>query len=188
MESLHKKLWHDPVWSKVIAGVILAAGALISTYFLDWWPPIVEFITRSYQLLFTSASVPNWAMLILGILSLPVLLLLVSLAWLTVFPKKSSPISWRDYTTDIYFGLRWRWKYLDNGRIYNTHTFCPHCDFQIYAENTSSYSVIDRIGFKCDSCESYLGEFDESLDSLESKTKRFIQQKIRNNTWLVKSD
>jgi hypothetical protein len=33
-----KKVWNDPVWSKVIAGIILACGAGFGTYFL--WPNI----------------------------------------------------------------------------------------------------------------------------------------------------
>ena len=33
-----KEIWNDPVWSKVIAGIILACGAGFGTYFL--WPTI----------------------------------------------------------------------------------------------------------------------------------------------------
>jgi hypothetical protein len=38
-----KKAWDDPVWSKVIASVILAVGTLLITYFLNWWPAIGRF-------------------------------------------------------------------------------------------------------------------------------------------------
>lgn len=188
MKQLLKKLWHDPVWSKVIAGIFLATGAIISAYFLDWLPSIGSFFARLYQFLLSSTSFPNWMLLSLGLLSLPTLLLLGFGLWKTVFPTKSSQSSWYDYTTDTYFGLRWRWKYYDNGNIYNAHTFCPHCDFQVYAENTSSYGGIYCVAFKCDSCGRYLGEFQETLDTLENKIKRFIQQKIRNGSWINKLD
>ena len=183
MAQLLKKLWHDPVWSKVIASVILAMGAAISAYFLDWWPLIGQFAFQSYQFILASTFVPNWALLIMGLLSLPALVLLGAVAWQTVFRSEQPSLSWRNYTTDIYFGLRWRWRYFDDGQIYDTHTFCPHCDFQVYSRDVSFYSAIDHIAFHCDSCGRHLGEFQESLASLESKTKRFIQQKVRNGTW-----
>lgn len=182
-----KKLWHDPVWSKVIAGVILAAGAAIGAYFLNWWSAIGTFFASAGDFARAPTSIPNWGLLILGLLSLPTVVLLSALAWQAVYPQKSTPLSWRTYTTDIYFGLRWRWRYLDDGLIYDTHTFCPHCDFQVYAQDVSSYRFIDHIAFHCDSCGRHLGEFQESPASLENKTKRFIQQKIRNGSWLAPS-
>jgi hypothetical protein len=33
-----KKLWHDPVWSKVIAALILSALAAVASYFQLWTP------------------------------------------------------------------------------------------------------------------------------------------------------
>lgn len=38
LHAMLKKFWNDPVWSKVIASVIFAFGALLATYFLNWWP------------------------------------------------------------------------------------------------------------------------------------------------------
>ena len=35
--AFFKKLWHDPVWSKVIAGIFLALGALITAFFSERW-------------------------------------------------------------------------------------------------------------------------------------------------------
>lgn len=180
MAQLIKKLWRDPVWSKVIAGVILAVGAAIGAYSLNWWPAIGKFAAHSYELLLFSTSVPNWAILIMGLLSLPTLLFLGAFAWQVAFPHKPPSLSWRDYNTDIYFNLRWRWKYFSDGQVYDMHAFCPHCDFQIYAQDIGSYRIIDHISFHCESCGRHLAEFQESLSSLENRTKRFIQQKIRN--------
>lgn len=181
-----KKLWNDPVWSKVIAGVILAVGATIGAYFLDLWPSIGSFIRKSYNFVFLTTNVPNWAIGILCILSLPTIVLALALLWEWIHPKtqNDSP-GWRSYKTDIYFGLRWRWKYYDDdGGIYDVYTFCPHCDFQVFPYNTSGYRIIDRIGFHCDSCDKDLGEVDESKDSLENKVIRLIQQKLRTGSWL----
>lgn len=177
------KLWHDPVWSKVIAGIILAIGAAIGAYFLDWWTAIDAFASSSYQFALSATSVPNWILMLMALLSLPTVALICAFAWQTAFPQKEDHLSWRNYTTDIYFNLRWRWKYFDDGGIYDPHTFCPHCDFQVFAQDVSSFRVIEHIAFHCDSCGRHLGEFQESFAALENKTKRFIQQKIRNGTW-----
>lgn len=185
MTAILKNLWHDPVWSKVIAGVILALGATVATYFLDWWPAIGGFVSSSIAFALSSMLTPNWLLLLLALLSLPTLIIIGALAWQSVFPSKARSPSWQDYTADIFCGLRWRWTYGTGGRIYDAHTFCPHCDFQVYAKDVSSYRVIDHIAFHCDSCGRNLGEFQESLNSLESKVKRFVQQKLRNGTWVA---
>lgn len=182
-----KKLWNDPVWSKVIAGVILATSATVATYFLDWWPAIGKFGAQSYPFTLASSSIPNWLLFLLGLLGLPTVILLGAVVWQKVFPPQSTAPSWRSYTTDLFFGLRWRWRYFDDGQIYDAHTFCPYCDFQVYAQDVSSYRVIDHIAFHCDSCGRRLAEFQESFTSLENKTKRFIQQKIRSGTWLTQN-
>jgi hypothetical protein len=182
-----KKLWHDPVWSKVIAGVILAVSATVATYFLHWWPAIGEFISQCFTFAMASSTTPNWLLFVLGLLALPMVILLGAIVREKIFPPQPSSPSWRSYTTDFFFGLRWRWTYGSRGEIYNAHTFCPNCDFQVFARDVSSYRVIDHIAFHCESCGRHLGEFQESFASLESKTERFIQQKIRNGSWLTQS-
>ena len=183
MSLSFKELWHDPVWSKVIAGAILAAAAAAGAYSLNLWPAIGAGIKHSYHFMGARTALPNWAILGLGLTSLPALVLLVAFAWQFTQSKAGNGSSWRDYTTDTYFTLRWRWKYFDNAQPYELHTFCPHCDFQVYPQSASQYHTVDRIGFFCDSCNRQLGLFDESFKSLENKTIRFIQQKIRNSTW-----
>lgn len=183
MTTMLKKTWHDPVWSKVIAGAILALGATVATYFLDWWPAIGVFVSGSIAFALASTLTPNWLLLLLALLALPALVIIGALAWQGVSPSEPRSPSWHDYTADIFFGLRWRWNYGTGGRIDDAHTFCPHCDFQVYARDVSSFRVIDHIAFHCDSCGRNLGEFEESFDSLESKVKRFVQQKLRNGTW-----
>jgi hypothetical protein len=173
------KLWNDPVWSKVIAGLILALGATIATYFLDWWPVFGRLASQGYAFALASTPTPHWLLLLLILLALPTVFLTAAIAWASTFPTPS----WRDYTTDIFFGLRWRWRYFSDGGIDEPHTFCPHCDFQVFPQDVSAYRVVDHITFRCDSCGRHLAEFEESFASLENKIKRFIQQKIRNGTW-----
>lgn len=184
-----KKLWNDPVWSKVIAGVILAAGATIVTYLLNWWPIIGQATRSSYNYAFHTSNISNWLLGLIVILSIPTILFVIALFWGKIHPQKTkNGPDWQSYRSDIYFGLRWRWEYFDDGTIHNLYTFCPNCDFQIYPHNASAFRFIDRIGFHCDSCGKNLGELDDSSSSLENKVRRFIQQKIRTGSWERASD
>lgn len=187
MTTTLTKIWHDPVWSKVIAGFILAVGAIAASYFFDWWPMIGELVAQCYAFVLASTYVPNWLLFILGLLILPLGIIFGVIVWQKVFTPQAIAPSWQNYTTDFFFGLRWRWTYGGGGQIHDVHTFCPHCDFQVYPQDVSSYRFIDHIAFHCESCNRRLGEFQESFGSLESKTKRFIQQKLRNGTWSIKS-
>lgn len=57
MKALMKELWHDPVWSKVIAWIILAVGAAVGTYFFKWWPIIGGFLSVEIPLIYFIAAV-----------------------------------------------------------------------------------------------------------------------------------
>jgi hypothetical protein len=52
-------LWSDPVWSKVIATVIVSVPGVF-VYFAGWWPAIVQAGRNS-------TAVPNWLLAALGL-------------------------------------------------------------------------------------------------------------------------
>jgi hypothetical protein len=177
-----KALWKYPVWSAVIAGSLLAAAGALGTYLLGFWPSIAAAFGTAWEWLFRSTLVPNWLLLVLIFSAIATVAIIGLVAWgFSTSNQKSGP-HWSSYTQDTFFGLRWRWKYI-GGRISNLHTFCPHCDYQVFAHNASAYDAIDRIGFNCDSCSRGLGAFNEPFPLLESKAERLIQQKLRNGTW-----
>jgi hypothetical protein len=183
-----KQYWNDPVWSKVIAGIILAVGTIMGTYFLDWWPSIGGLAKATYSFATSQTVLSIWVIGVLGLLAAPTVIIILILIWHAIFPTSSRDIEdWRSYKTDMFFGLRWRWRYFEDGQPYETHTFCPHCDFQVYPTNASAFRSVDRIAFHCDSCGQNLGAFDEPLELLENKVKRFIQQKIRNGRWATEA-
>jgi hypothetical protein len=175
-----RRIWKDPVWASVIATGI---GGLAS-YLAGWWPAIVQVVKEVWIFLSGTSSISHWIVAALAFLALPTLVVGVMLAWQLVRPTAASRPDWHEYTEDSFFGLRWRWRYFDNGQIRDIHTFCPNCDFQVFPQNASAWDAVDRIRFKCDSCHSELGQFQEAFESVESKAKRFIQQKIRNGAWI----
>lgn len=174
------RIWKDPVWSAVIAAGVVPA----LTYLLGWWPRIFEFATLGWQFLFESSALPNWLLGIAGLLIITTVVFWGALLWSEFGATAQSPSDWRRYREDEFFGLRWRWRWsYSANRIDELRTFCPHCDFQVFAREDSPWDALDRISFSCDSCHSKLREFPESYRSLESKTERFIQQKVRNGSW-----
>jgi hypothetical protein len=182
---LLKKVWHDPVWSGVISAAILTAFAGVGSYLLNWWPSIGHGLVTAWALLVEASPVPRWLLLLLTLLSLPMLLLFVVgfWYWFSNRNNKMSGHDWNSYTTDNFYDLRWRWKYSTDRYPLGLTSFCPYCDFQVYPKNISAFRVVDHIAFSCESCGRQLGEFEESYEALENKVVRFIQQRLRNNTW-----
>lgn len=178
-----KKVWNDPVWGSVIAAVIVASAAAVGSYFSGWWPDISQFVRNAYAFASSSTAIPNWLIGVVMLLAIPTIVIAAALSWQAIRPSTLSVVDWRSYSTDIFFNLRWRWKYLSGGQISSMHVFCPQCDFQLFPEDVSAYRAVDHIRFRCDSCHRVVGEFQESLLSLESKAGRFVQQKLRNDSW-----
>ena len=116
-----KKLWHDPVWSKVIAAGILTGAAWLS-YRLDWWPALRRGIEVAWVFLLASSPVRHWVFGLLVLAALfAVLLGIVVIS--SLMPSNSNQgqlvslgPDWHSYQSDSFFGLRWRWRY-DGGRI-----------------------------------------------------------------------
>lgn len=180
------KIWHDPVWSKVLAGIILLVVAPPVTYVLNWWPAIGEVVQTAYHFALLPTALPNWIIALLGLLTFSTILIRLAALWQAAFPPNQAP-TWKNYTTDTFFNLRWRWRYFDDGQLHSLCVFCPHCDLQVNPQqNLIGYRGVDRIGFHCDKCGQSLAEFNESIGSLENKVKRHIQLKLRNQTWRVK--
>jgi len=179
-----RKAWGDPVWSKVIAAAIIGTASIAATFFFGWWPAISNWIAIAFKYLATDSSLPNWAVILLGILALPIIIALMALAWSSVFPTAASaPNCWAVYTSDVFLGLRWRWSY-DGSRMSTPNSFCPSCDFQIFPERGFDYGGSHtQIRFHCDNCSTSLGTFNDSYEQLQSKAARFAQMKIRSNSW-----
>ncbi len=66
LKRLFKKLWHDPVWSKVIASLIIATP---SAYFLGLFPILADAFRGIINFLSKSTNVYNWILVCLIIIS-----------------------------------------------------------------------------------------------------------------------
>ena len=166
-------IWHDPVWSKVIAAGIIAAGTAASTYFLKWWPAIGRAVVAVWQFLGAKTAVWNW-LLIVATIWIILTIIEARLASLSARKRSAAP----PYTADEFFGLLWRWQY--SGReVTHLHCLCIHCGLQVYFVDMSDYRIVPRIGSKCDDCGNVVGPFDGTSEYLESKVIRLIHRHLR---------
>ncbi len=184
--SSAKAIWGDPVWSKVIAGAILAIGGIAISYFLNWWSAIGTAAKNIIGFMGEASSVPNWLIGFGAVCSLLVLFMLAAIIWQTAFPRSKAFLkTWRSYVTDSFFGLRWYWQYgLDND-IYGLYSCCEKCKYQIHPKNISKDYLSTELIFCCDMCGNKIRFFNEDLYEVESKVKRHIQQKLRTGSWDV---
>lgn len=72
-----KKLWKDPVWSKVIATGVIALLAYTGAYLLGLLPTIIIIFVKSWNFVAASSSVPNW---LIGIMVISCFMLCWALA------------------------------------------------------------------------------------------------------------
>lgn len=172
------KIWKDPVGSVVIAAVILSIVGAVSTYLLGLWPTIVTWIKSVATYAVAPSQLPNWCIWLLG-----AVVLLIVLFALALVGKALRGDPRLLYVEDVIFKLRWRWAYLSDKNLGEVHSFCPHCDFQVFPQVASAYDAIDHIVYRCDSCGEQLAVFEDSYSELESKVRRLIQQKLRNGSW-----
>lgn len=171
------KAWHDPVWSKVIAAIILAVLGAIGTYFFNLWPPIGSIVAQFFQLLAETTNVPLWLLSLLVLLSTLGFAIVCKLIF-----ASADEAPWRQYCSDEFFGILWRWRYGDHGAINEIHSFCPFCDYEVFA-NERNPPVLRGFGFttyRCDGCSRELAQLDISHADLLSKVVRLIQQTLRS--------
>lgn len=181
MSKTLRRLWSDPVWSAVIATTIVAGVTAVGSYFLNWWPAIARAVGWCWAWLGAKTAVAHW---LLGVLFLAAALwgwVLVMLLWQSM-SRAPEMLTWKMYTTDKFFGLRWRWTWGSNG-LFNLLAYCPRCDYQVSVEYRTFYPATTGVVFRCDLCGCDVGESREPLDQMQDKVERFIHQKVRTNTW-----
>ncbi len=121
-----KKIWKDPVWSSVIAGLILTVVLGVGSHFLGFWPYIAKGAIWVWQLITADIPVPLW-LLVLGI---PALVSCVPL--ISRFAPDSEP-KFTKYTHDHILGIDWSWRWAPPNRYRTEYKFedliarCPGC-------------------------------------------------------------
>lgn len=174
-----RKIWNDPVWSKVIAAAIIAGFGWL-TYRLNWWPGwMTRGIATVWAYLLSPLSISHW---LFGLLIFLLALSVLTIVFLTAVLKSETAPKWIYYRTDLFDRLRWRWRYQGSDiDIHSLVPFCPICDLQVVPIIGPSF--VNKVRFECEKCHQELGTHEGSLDSLQNKVIRLIHQKIRTQTW-----
>jgi len=185
-----KKLWHDPVWSKIISALILSAvGVIWAWAHFDLWSIAAKITRAGFAFLIAKSPVPHWMLGLAGLIILAVLILVVAAFAAThntsesAFDRIVAPPAWTAYTEDTFYNIRWRWAYKQGGGITTPVCFCPRCDCQLLVHNLGRFTGIDIIAFHCPSCDRDLKKLDEPLEYIEQAVILFVEKNIRNNSW-----
>jgi predicted RNA-binding Zn-ribbon protein involved in translation (DUF1610 family) len=178
--AFFKEIWKDPVWSKVIAGIILILIGTIATDALNLWPEIQWFLKLIWSSFTSSTSIPNWLFILMAI---PCLLVFGAVFfWLKEKSNQGSCAS--GYVKDNFAGLTWGWSYLGQ-HITNLHCLCPECQYQIIPKQMHNYQAGGYIyEYSCEEC-GYKVQPVSDNNGLEQKIKLKIQKKLRTGEWTV---
>lgn len=177
-----RKLWGDPVWSKVFATAIVAAGAGLISYIAGWWPSIVELFVAIGAFTVASTPIPNWLLAVLILCAVALVALFLVVAFVNTRPSNVAR-SFRDYTEDVIRGVRWRWGYTKGGTITNLVPYCTRCDFQVNPRDAPIYAAVPHVEFTCDSCGAHLANLDGHWLEVENLIHRHIDKNIRDDVW-----
>ena len=173
-----ERKWNDPVWSKVIAGIILfilgGIGAVVVTL-LHGWPAIWGWVKTAWTTVWHwvggTASIPNWLLVVLSLCALAILAVVIVVIWAIC---RSPERVIQEITEFSYLGLKWRWQIQrlpDRDTIVNLYPYCPVCDMQL---RVVRFRDVPRNQTKCfcDSCPgqpekfSKEGEPEEVMDQV----------------------
>jgi hypothetical protein len=178
-KSLILKLWHDPVWSKVIATAIVVGAAAIWASFAGLWPSIGAVPANIWDWMGKKTPVSNWVTVLLSLGAFAFVVGVAVVARAVIIARMNIQ-DLQSYSRDEFFGIRWRWRISDDGQIYDLHSFCPACDYQVYGVNSSAYIVVPQTTYRCEECGRNLYVFNGTDEELESRVRRKIQQKLRD--------
>lgn len=179
-----KKIWNDPVGSKLIAKALWLIGPLFliaAIYFYSW---ILSLLKSLWTFATSDTLTPNWMLGLLGAFSLMFLSLLGFFIWQWAVEEFSKP-SYRDYREDIFFGMKWRWKYSTTEKsITIPRPSCPTCSYDIIPTRTSISSIVDiEYTYHCDNCEKDITKLKEQPEVTISKVERQAIRKINTGEW-----
>jgi hypothetical protein len=169
--------WHDPVGSKVIAAGIIAVLAVAGTTILGLWPAVWSAIAGAFHFLAATSAVPRWLLAILGFCALVVALVTCLLIRDFCFSK------WRQYRSDTFDRVEWRWEYSWRGVILYLRPHCPGCQCRMVPTEYRDGNWQPFVRFDCDSCKRKYGPLEGPYRQLAESIERRIDHKLQTDEW-----
>jgi len=164
-----------PIRNSIIASLSTAALVSLVVWLIPGgWNWIATQASAFWSWLIASVSVARWLLICLAIAAG---VLVVSIGLLAFFAYRGGGKD-LDYTEDVLFGIRWRWRYGHMG-LYSICAFCPTCDLQMHQRLTVGDRGQDSIRYHCEHCRSDIQKFDGTGSEVESRIEREIQRRLR---------
>jgi len=142
-----------PIRNATIATVV---GAGIVAVLAELWPPVKAWLAWLWSqvkdlaaLVVADYSTPGWVLFLLAALALITIVKFVRAA----FQSSEAP-AYQAYTTDQFYGAKWRWKWHDRS-ILNLWCFCPVCDGELVYDDSSCRELVrtdPRTDLFCEHC------------------------------------
>ncbi len=101
---------------------------------------------RLYTWHISATLVPNGVLEICGLIIFASSFILCKAIWDSV-----SKVTVRNYVSDTFDDINWRWAFDRNRQIVDLRAYCPRCDFQIYAQDCYRQGSL----FSCESCSKF---------------------------------
>ncbi len=174
LREIVKRIWHDPVWSKVIAGAVIALFTGLIGNNLGVWPAVKSYFWSIIDFELRRASIPN-GIIIIGVI--PLVFSLYVIAKILRFWRQSE--DWHDYTSDEYENLRWVWKWSssEDYKISELKIFCPSCRLEIHGSPNEGFP--NEAQYYCDNCRKALRLIGKSPQDVADQAIREFERRAR---------
>jgi len=161
----------------VLGGIILALIPATRDFFTGVFSAVGKLLGVIWSFLISEGQIPWIFIVILFLLALPTIVRIIR----TFIPKTEElGPSAKDYTTDNFFGVLWRWSYLYSDDLAG---FCPNCQTRLVIRREYGYGDGDKTSFYCETCNKNRATLDGDRQFAFGTVWRQIERKINTGKW-----
>lgn len=165
---------------KIISGVAVTAIVGISAaLFPGGWATVgkcvVDVAVASWLWIAAPAEVPTGILIAMGLCTTAAAVV-SALRFYASRSAKPGPVL---PASDEVLGIIWRWSPSTYGRFEGMASFCPKCDYQVYARDAAPYAYVHETSYSCENCNWRSQVFDVAPEELEDRVRRDLQRKAR---------
>lgn len=166
--------------AEVLGGLIVVAVVGLVAPVREWllqgvhwcWQVVLEI----WEHLTASVSVPWWSVYLCGLI-LCIILWRGCRATIRSLAREAVDDSFLSYREDIFFNMRWRWRWTQDG-VTDIACYCPQCDLQLIPQDLHG-----ETGFSCERCGQDVYKVDGNMYQFELRIAREVQRKARTGEW-----
>ena len=160
---------------KILIGVAVGVLTTVAVDVLSEFS-ILAVLRWTWSFLTDYHLLPGWVLIAISAVAI-VGLVVIAIAWGSSEERirARSSMQLMHYTTDYFYGVKWRWAYSHYGEIMNLTMFCPECDIQLASCNPPNMRHVNR----CGRCGAKCLDPEMSIPSACNNVPFEIQRKMR---------